>query len=67
LPGSAVRSLSPFFTYHMHTSQLPKVRWADSVGRLLIRGSDRWRLNLAWGGLATAAWKKGGRLARCPG
>jgi hypothetical protein len=45
---------------------LPKAGLADSVGQLLIRGADQWRWNLGWGGLATAAWKKGGRLARCP-
>ena len=37
---------------------------ADSVGQLMIRGSERCLgLNTGWGGSMTAAWKKGGRAA----
>jgi len=43
---------------------LPSRREADSVRFPLIRGRKRWLgLNMGWGGLATAAWKKGGQFA----
>ena len=47
---------------------LPSPRGADSVSFVLIRGRKRWLgLNMGWGGLATAAWKKGGQFARGTG
>src|SRR5437868_4419774 len=59
---------SPRFSgYRMHTSRLPIVRRADSMGHVIDSWSEPWGSTLDWGGLATAAWKKGGRLACGPG
>src|SRR3982074_527670 len=61
----AHRSITPSPRKRLSCSHiLPGGRWADSVNYQLIRGSSRWlESNSDWGGLATAAWKKGGPFA----